>query len=593
MKVNVAIIGSGLAGYSVADWLVKFGVSDVAIFTEKIKAGTSRNTGSDKQTYYKLSLENDDSYRLMAKTYYDGGAIDGDIAIVEASNSLRCFYKLVDYGVPFPQNDNGVFVGYKTDHDDSKRATSIGPLTSKIMTEVLEKKVIEKGVSVYDNAFVVKLLKNEKGIVGFLYWDSGEKEIKHIEANYVVLATGGASTIYYDSVYPNSQHGSMSLALDLGLNLSNFAEWQYGIASIKFRWNLSGSYQQVIPRYVSIDKNGNEYEFLCDYIKDNEKLLEYIFLKGYEWPFDSRKILRSSQIDMAIINEKIKGRKVYIDYTKNPNFYDIEKVAVAKEYLEKADAIASTPIERLKKLNPKAIELYKNHKIDLEKEYLEIGVSAQHCNGGVEIDKHYQSKCKGLYVIGEASGNFGVYRPGGSALNSTQVGGLEVAKHIKNNIRVVDFFDFENYVKEEKDKVIKQIAKKDNTYDIIEKSRKLMSNYCSIIRNMNELPYILEYMEKIILNNSIYIEKYENAIKYYIVKDMLLSQIALLKTVMNNCRIFGTRGGAIAIENGVYVNESDNIMDIISLTNKEKVEYRIRKKLKFEEDNFEKLLKEI
>ena len=38
----------------------------------------------------------------------------------------------------------------------------------------------------------------------------------------------------------------------------------------------------------------------------------------------------------------------------------------------------------------------------------------------------------GLYVAGEAAGTFGVYRPGGSALNSTQVGSLRAAEHIVN-----------------------------------------------------------------------------------------------------------------------------------------------------------------
>ena len=33
-------------------------------------------------------------------------------------------------------------------------------------------------------------------------------------------------------------------------------------------------------------------------------------------------------------------------------------------------------------------------------------------------------------MAGEAAGTFGVYRPGGSALNSTQVGGLRAAEHI-------------------------------------------------------------------------------------------------------------------------------------------------------------------
>ena len=46
------------------------------------------------------------------------------------------------------------------------------------------------------------------------------------------------------------------------------------------------------------------------------------------------------------------------------------------------------------------------------------------------VDENWQSDVKGLYVAGEAAGTFGVYRPGGSALNSTQVGSLRAAEHI-------------------------------------------------------------------------------------------------------------------------------------------------------------------
>ena len=50
------IIGSGAAGFQAALRLYQNGERDLAIITENIKSGTSRNTGSDKQTYYKLTF---------------------------------------------------------------------------------------------------------------------------------------------------------------------------------------------------------------------------------------------------------------------------------------------------------------------------------------------------------------------------------------------------------------------------------------------------------------------------------------------------------------------------------------------------------
>ena len=169
IRTGTLIVGSGCAAYNAADWLWELGERDIALMTEGRETGTSRNTGSDKQTYYKLSLcgEEGDSVREMAKTLFDGGSVDGDTALCEAAASVRCFMKLVNYGVPFPTNEYGEYVGYKTDHDPRQRATSTGPLTSKLMTEALEKRVLEKGVRIYSGRVealgsILNFLENQK-----------------------------------------------------------------------------------------------------------------------------------------------------------------------------------------------------------------------------------------------------------------------------------------------------------------------------------------------------------------------------------------------------------------------------------------------
>ncbi|HRU59580.1 MAG TPA: oxidoreductase, partial [Clostridia bacterium] len=126
ISVNTVIVGTGAAGFNAADSLYDLGQKDICIVTEGIKMGTSRNTGSDKQTYYKLTLsgDGDDSVHEMAKTLFDGGSMHGDIALTEAALSAKGFYKLASIGVPFPHNKYGEYVGYKTDHDPRQRATS-------------------------------------------------------------------------------------------------------------------------------------------------------------------------------------------------------------------------------------------------------------------------------------------------------------------------------------------------------------------------------------------------------------------------------------------------------------------------------------
>ena len=84
-------------------------------------------------------------------------------------------------------------------------------------------------------------------------------------------------------------------------------------------------------------------------------------------------------------------------------------------------------------MNPGAISLYAEHGIDIVTEPLEIAVCAQHNNGGLAGNHWWESvNIKHLFPVGEVNGSHGVYRPGGSALNSGQVGSFRAAEFIAN-----------------------------------------------------------------------------------------------------------------------------------------------------------------
>lgn len=463
---NTLVIGSGAASLNCADHLYSFGVKDLLIVTEELGGGTSNRSGSDKQTYYKLSLFGDspDSTYEMARTLFAGGCMHGDIALIEATTSAQEFYHLVHIGVPFPPNYLGGYVGYKTDHDPRQRATSAGPWTSNQMFGKLLEQVRGKGIEILDRHEVISLITTDVGderrVIGAIALNkalinSGLGALVFFQAENVVMGTGGPGGLYSTSVYPEGHLGSTGIAVEAGAQCVNLTEWQYGLASTKFRWNLSGTYQQVIPRYISTEQDGSdEREFLNDYFPFMGKLASSIFLKGYQWPFDPRKIenLGSSMIDVLVYYETvIKGRRVFLDFTRNPSgagrlsefsFSDLEPEAY--EYLEKSGALFGTPIERLLHMNRMSVELYEQNGIDITSEPLEIAVCAQHNNGGLRGNIWWESNIKHLFPVGEVNGTHGVYRPGGSALNSGQCGGYRAAQYIaakytKNSMSYEDF----------------------------------------------------------------------------------------------------------------------------------------------------------
>ena len=565
---DVIIVGSGAAAFSTADWLVRYGIEDICIFTENINYGTSRNTGSDKQTYYKLDTDSPagDSIGKMASDLFSGGAMNGYHALCEAAGSVRCFMRLVELGVPFPSDEFGRYPGYKTDHDSSARATSAGPLTSKYMTEKLEKKVKKNNTCIADGYQLIKLITKKDVCRGAVFLH--ENKTSFFSSKAVILCTGAPAWIYADRVYPVSQCGATGVAIEAGASLSNFQEWQFGIASVSFRWNLSGSYQQVIPRYFSVDEDGREYDFLSEAI-ETERLFGLIFLKGYQWPFDSKKLPGSSEIDILVYKEHLKRRRVFIDYRREPSGFSFEALPKeAYDYLEKTDCLCELPIERLKKLNPKAIKLYQDNGIDLSLEPLEIGVCAQHNNGGLTVDEHYETTVKNLFAAGEAAGVFGVYRPGGSALNDTQVSGLFIAKYLSGKIKEISIsipeFDLPK---------IPLLSKISNLKQLRDNTSSMMSECAGIVRNVEMIKELLPRLECLLADFSSKVKiadacETEDYFRFY---QTLFSQIALCRTLLFSAENFGSSGSAVYFENGMLLQSKNNRADNITITAKDKV----------------------
>ena len=451
--VHTLVVGSGAAGLNAAVQLDSNGVEDVLIVTEGLQMGTSINAGSDKQTYYKLGMcgSEPDSIESVAEALYHGGGMHGDLALVEASLSPRAFMNLVNLGVAFPRDVFGQFPGYKTDHDPRQRATSAGPYTSREMCRSLIREVRRRRIPIRENRLVVSLLtiETESGTRAagaiVLNGETSRKDRGNMSSIFevyvsenVVFATGGPGGLYKTSVYPEVHTGAIGLAFLAGASAQNLPEFQYGLASTGYRWNVSGSYMQVIPRFISKGPGAGEpeTEFLKAYFSSPGEMNSAVFLKGYQWPFESKKIVGgSSLVDILVyIETVVKKRRVFLDFRSDPEGFRVRNLSSeARDYLTRSVALQSSPFERLQAMNPEAVALYRTNNIDLSAEPLEIAVCAQHNNGGLAANLWWESvNIKHLFPVGEVNGSHGVSRPGGAALNSGQVGSFRAAEYIAN-----------------------------------------------------------------------------------------------------------------------------------------------------------------
>lgn len=566
--IHTIIIGSGASGLNAAIQLYRNGIKDILILTEGLDKGTSINTGSDKQTYYKLSIcgSEDDSPRVMAESYYKSGSMHGDIALVESSLSIRAFMNLVNLGVPFPRDPYGQFAGYKTDHDPRQRATSIGPYTSREMCLRSIDEVKRLGIEVLEDREVIQLVLDGEGeerrIVGLIAL--GENDAyEAFAAENIIFAVGGPGGLYKTSVYPEVHNGSIGLALMAGVEACNLPESQYGLASTKFRWNVSGTYMQVVPRFISRATDGlsEEREFLSEYFDDPSKMYGNIFLKGYQWPFNAAKVVGgSSIIDILVYIENVeRGRHVYLDFRKNPKGFTFENLPEeARSYLTKSGAIQGTPFDRLMTMNPQAVSLYEEHGIELAKEPLEIAVCAQHNNGGLSANHWWEStNTKHFFPIGEVNGSHGVNRPGGSALNSGQVGGFRAAEYIGNQYAnwSIDKDGAVEQIKMACEKVIQWEARgREDGLDckeVLDEIKNRMSYAGAHIRSretlQEELPRAEEVVRKLQMQGCL-LEKGESVRARFCVRQLTFAHLIYLSAIQfmikNNV---GSRGSSIVL----------------------------------------------
>ncbi len=446
------VLGSGAAGMRAAVELKRRGV-DVLVASTGLFAGTSACSGSDKQTLYSASTDfKGDNFIEYAKGLCAGGAMNFSTAYVEAVGSVDAVSGLQFMGLPIPHDENGAILRYQTDHDEAGRATSCGPRTSRLMVKVLFEEAMTLGVRVLADCSGMRIVKQETAdgerVAGVIALHRTEKRnpfgMIFIRCDDLVIATGGPGELYRDSVYPQHCYGGLGIALEAGISLCNLTESQFGIGTPRtaFPWNLSGTYVQAMPRVYSVDADGNEINFLKRYYRTTREMVSNLFRKGYQWPFHSTRMLDfgSSLFDLAVFREQQAGREVYLDFLQNPepvrpdDPFSLDNLDPdVRAYLENNDALLELPIERLEKMNPLSIELYRMHGSDLTREPLQFTMNNQHMNGGIQIDDWGRTDLSGCYAIGEAAGSHGVTRPGGAALNSGQVFGKRVAIAIKRS----------------------------------------------------------------------------------------------------------------------------------------------------------------
>jgi len=486
---DVLVIGGGGAALRAALAIVEKEPSARVILVTKGKLGKSGVTAtacSDRMAFHATlpftEPQGEDNWREHANDIYRiGGYVsDEDLAQILAKNSGEAFEYLDSLGVPWVKKE-GRPEQFVTDGSRYARACYTGPYTANHIEEALIERIRTTSVKILEDIMLVDLILSSSmdKVIGAFGLDRRDNLIL-FKAKAIILATGGAGGIFKINVYPDGMTGDgYAMAYRAGAELVNMEFIQIGL----------GDY---FPQKAS-----------------SKEIYLTLFQKGASWPVSFEH--KSHLIDIAVYKELRKGRKVYLDYSRNPQGLKWEKLSdvidwyrgIKKIDLLKNKGLEESPLLRLQGVNLQAVSWLKERGIDLIKgDKIEIAPAAQHFQGGVKIGKEGQTTLKGLYAAGEcAGGQHGANRPGGNALLDSQVFG-KIAGHnaLKEAERMKDFVDINSSsIKRMENKIEKlRNNKKGKRVSLVQKEiQEIASSFVSIVRTEEGLKEGIKRLDKL------------------------------------------------------------------------------------------------
>jgi succinate dehydrogenase / fumarate reductase flavoprotein subunit len=416
-SLDIVLVTKGALGHS---GVTATACSDRMAFHATLS--TTEPGGPDAWRYHA-----DDIYRI------GGHVSDADLASVLARRAEEAFGYLDKLGVPWARRSDGSADQFVTDGSVYARACYTGPYTANHIEAALVRRLRELPIRVIEHHMVAELLLDKAGgrVRGVVLVSQREDRVMPVAAKAVILATGGAGRIYDVSVFPEDCTGDgYALAYRAGAELVNLEFIQIGLCSLKTNLACSGSMMRALGRLV----NDQGEEFLARYFPPGTgyaQIYATLFAKGASWPVSYRE--PSHIIDIAVASERAAGRRVYLDYSRDPEGLNLAALPehVRSWYAEvkridlSASQNASSPLVRLQAINRPSVEWLAARDIDLEAgDMVEIAPAIQHFQGGVKIREQGNTTIGGLYAAGEvAGGQHGANRPGGNALLDSQVFG--------------------------------------------------------------------------------------------------------------------------------------------------------------------------
>ncbi|MCI9122064.1 MAG: FAD-binding protein [Oscillibacter sp.] len=346
------------------------------------------------------------------------GMADCRLARIVADEAIPAKDYLEKLGLRYARSEDGGYMGYRACFSKKTRSHVVEN-HFKPLVKVLREEVARRGIQTLEGVTVTNLILRDGECAGAFGQKDGQTLA--VACGSVILACGGASTLFAHNLYPADITGDgYAIARRAGAVISNMEFVQAGIGLAWPSVNLFGNQLwEAVPRIT----NGKGEAFIYKYVQGGCTEREAVAAKSGHFPFSVRDVSR--YVEIAVQEEIKHGTPaerggVYLD------FLDVD-----------FEELFSRENSQLRPMWPLTYQRFKELGVDLYREKIEIACFAHAINGGIRTDEHGESSIPGLYAAGEAaSGPHGADRLGGNMSVTCQVfgrrAGEAAAKRAKN-----------------------------------------------------------------------------------------------------------------------------------------------------------------
>jgi succinate dehydrogenase / fumarate reductase flavoprotein subunit len=431
---DVIVIGAGGAGLRAAIEASAAGVS-VGLVCKSLlgKAHTVMAEGGIAAAL--ANVDERDSWKVHFADTMRGGQYVNNwrMAQLHAQEAPARVKELEAWGAVFDRTPDGRILQRNFGGHKYPRLAHVGDRTGLELIRTLQDHGIHKGIQVYMERTVVRLLLDGGRVTGALSYDRERGRFTVFKAKAIILACGGIGKAY--KITSNSWEctgDGHTLAYDAGAELIDMEFVQFHPTGMIWPPSVRGILvTEGVRGEGGVLRNSEGKRFMFGDIPDNYKPQTakdeeegFNYVLGDKNANRPPELLTRDHVARCIVREAREGRGsphggVFLELQTFAEWYGKRKPGFKAE-------------EHWKKKLPSMYHQFKElGGLDITKEAMEVGPTTHYMMGGVRVDSDTQmSRVPGLFACGEcAAGINGANRLGGNSLSDLLVLGKLAGEH--------------------------------------------------------------------------------------------------------------------------------------------------------------------